>query len=173
MCRERVNLNNLRYNCTSIHLSFSFSLYYFMYEGDMRTCLCALTAGKMPIVSKLLLVVLDVSMEPWANSLRQPHCPLLCPVLLPLSPESSFKKWFGISHMVSAPNMAVNWLEAGRLLHWAVYTWHWHIGIVFVWRRHENIIRIVITVPCKQWCSVHKKIVTFVPPLNCSGHQPL
>ena len=30
-------------------------------------------------------------------------------------------------------------LWAGASLHWAAYTWHWHIDIISLWRKHGNM----------------------------------
>ena len=87
----------------------------------MRTCLHALES-----FMRELYHVLDAS---FLRSVRQLCYPLLCQACQPLGHAPSIKtdwnKLYGTCGTTAG-------------LHWAAYTWHWCIDVIFVWMR--NII---------------------------------
>ena len=59
-----------------------------------------------------------------------------CPSHLAMTLPS--KNWLALAVWYHTPGTTTSRLWAGTILHWASYTWLWHIDI-FVWRKHENM----------------------------------
>ena len=69
---------------------------------------------------------------------RQFRHPLLCQVTKPLDHNPSVKNGLALI-WYHATGTTTRWLWAGMILHWAAYTLHWHINIILVPRKHENM----------------------------------
>ena len=48
------------------------------------------------------------------------------------------KNGLALAVLHHTPGTTARRFWAGTIVHWAAYTWHWHMDIIFEWGKHEN-----------------------------------
>ena len=109
------------------------SLNIILYGENMTTCLRALGAGWIPVMSDLLHV-LEPSFERGSQSLKATPPITIAPIVLTTRPWLTRPNGLALAVWYQAPGTTT-----GTILLWAVYTWYWCIALILVWRKHPNM----------------------------------
>ena len=119
-------------------------------EGEVKTCLRALAARRIPIMSEMPHGF-DAS-SPGSHSMMQLRRPLLWP---PNRSAITLCQKRIVSDSISSSR-----LLAGRFLHWPAYTWHWRIDIIAICRRQNMYPCTASRVNSKLWTNWFMYLMT-------------
>ena len=112
-----------------IHYGLVMSNGWFLYAGEMTTCLRALTAGWIPIISELLYMCwMPASNASAVSQATRP--PTVVSSLLTTQPWPIRQNGNGFAPLAVWYNTrAQQWVDSETVLQWAAYTWHWYIFV--------------------------------------------
>ena len=118
--------------------SCNWNWYHFVWWKHKNMPLCTGT-GNIPIMIELFHV-LDAISERGPQSLKATPPPTIMLSVLIIRPRPVRQSGPAPAMWYHTSDTTASHLWAGTILHWAASTWHWLIYILFMWRKHENML---------------------------------